>query len=627
MLCRTLLCLAAGLSALPASGQPADPDPIVETRVDEVRDRYGLSGEGVIVAVLDRGLDVEHAEFRNADGTTRVLGIYDLLDPAGPRIYTREEIDAALAAGTRLAHRDAVGHGTTTMGIAAGNGRASGGQYTGPATEADLLVVKMVSQGAPPIGGEPAEAPGDAIDELPAALDWALGVAEAEGKPIVFLANFGSIGGPTDGTSAFSRALAERFGPGRPGRVFVTGTGDDGGHPNHAAGPIAQGETVEIGIDKGEAGPLRFEMWYDASDRFTLEVVTPLGSSGPYAPPANGARDTRSQGGAAGFTYYHNGTGTVFWGATNGRRQVLIDFIGQPGPYAVRLTGTTVSSGRFDAVINPARIFSTTDGNRLTGPAVAPGSSIWYGATAEVNIAPNSYVHRPSYVDVDGVTRTNQGDGAPAGELWPGSSVGPTYDGRLGTTVSVPGNVNVGAYAPRSLFATIRGNLLLDGDDPVGTLGAVSGAAPILTGIIALLLEADPSLDAAEVKALLQTTARADAFTGDVPNPEWGYGKADALAAVEAVLGVGTEADAGTGLALRLAPNPGPRPRVRLARARAGAVRVGVHDVLGREVAVLHDGLLVGDGAWRLPPLAPGLYVVRAVAEAGVASGRVLIVR
>lgn len=616
------------ISALPARSQTADPDPLVETRVDEVRQRYGLAGDGVIVAVLDRGLDVEHPDVRNADGTTRVLGIYDLLDAAGPRIYSRAEIDAALAGGTRLDHRDAVGHGTATMGIAAGNGRASDGAYTGPATAADLLVIKMVSEGAPAHDGEPAEAPGNAIDQLAAALDWALGIAEAEGKPIVFLANFGSIGGPTDGTSAFSRTIDERFGAGRPGRVFVTGTGDDGGHPNHASGTIAPGETVEIGIEKGEAGNLRFEMWYEAADRFAVEIVTPAGTFGPFAAPANGVRDTQSAGGAAPFTYYHNGAGTVFWGATNGKRQVLIDAGGHTGAYAVRLTGTDVSDGSFHAAINPARIFSNTDDNRMTGPAVTPGSSIWYGATAEANIAPNSYVHRTAYVDVDGVTRTDQGDGAPAGELWPGSSVGPTYDGRLGTTVSVPGNVNIGAYAPRSLFATIRANIVRDGAAPYGTLGAVSGAAPVLTGIIALLLEADPTLDAAEVEDLLQSTARADAFTGDVPNPEWGYGKADALAAVEAALGVTAETSAPEdGFALRIGPNPGRQPRVRLALDVAGPIRASVHDVLGREVAVLHDGPLAGDADWRIPALAPGLYTVRVVTATGAASRRVSVVR
>jgi subtilisin family serine protease len=68
-----------------------------------------------------------------------------------------------------------------------------------------------------------------------------------------------------------------------------------------------------------------------------------------------------------------------------------------------------------------------------------------------------------------------------------------------------------------------------------GRASAVSAANPIVTGIIALLLEMDPSLDAAQVKELLHRGARADAFTGVVPNPQWGYGKVNALGSVEAL--------------------------------------------------------------------------------------------
>ena len=95
----------------------------------------GVSGAGVIVAILDRGIDWESNDFRNNDGTTRIAYIFDLSDDAGAddmengygrgTIYTRRQIDRALAAGTTLATRDAVGHGTTTTGIPAGNGRNS----------------------------------------------------------------------------------------------------------------------------------------------------------------------------------------------------------------------------------------------------------------------------------------------------------------------------------------------------------------------------------------------------------------------------------------------------------------------------------------------------------------------
>lgn len=129
---------------------------------------YDLFGQGILVAVIDSGVDYMHPDFRNADGTTRILALWDQtipgdgteveaaetvyrnLPPEGYLLgteYTRERINAALAegaAGERIVpSRDLSGHGTGVLGIAAGNGRASEGRYRGVASRSDLLVVKL----------------------------------------------------------------------------------------------------------------------------------------------------------------------------------------------------------------------------------------------------------------------------------------------------------------------------------------------------------------------------------------------------------------------------------------------------------------------------------------------------
>jgi len=638
---RTVLVLLVIL-LLPSTSVRADEIVRAETRTDQVRAEYGLTGEGVLIAILDRGIDYEHPDFRNPDGTTRILFIYDMLDNQGAgdsdnptglgTVYTRAEIDAALVSGTRLDHRDAVGHGTPTAGMAGGNGSASDGLYAGIAPEATFVIVKMVSEGAPAHGGEPAEPPGNATGELDTALDFVLDQADAAGMPVVFLANFGSIQGPSDGTSAQARIIDERFGPGHPGRVFITGTSDDGGHPNHAAGTIAQGETADIQINKA-AGFLRMDLWYDDTDRFDVEIVTPSGTFGPYPSPAtNAQQDARFISGPSAFNYYHQGSDVDFFGATSPRREILLDLTGGAGSYTVRLTGTSVTSGDFNAALNPARIFAGSDINRFES-FVEVNSTVWDLATAEGNIAPNSYVVRESWTDVDGITRTYVGNDAGEGALWPGSGVGPTYDGRLGVTVSAPGNSVFTAYAPRSFFATIRPNLLTE-DRLYGVFGAVSGAAPVATGIVALLLEADPMLDAAEVEDVLQRTARADAFTGAVPNPVWGYGKIDAYAAVSDVLGATSVASgpSTSGLRLELAgPNPfGRTAELSLTLSEASDLRVEVFDVLGRRVARLHDGVVaagVHPFTFDARGLPSGFYVVRAVTDEAMATRRLTLLR
>src|ERR1700722_8611818 len=104
-----------------------------DTQADKAFAKYGATGKGVIVAIMDRGIDYTHPDFRNADGTTRIKMMWDMSaqnlcntgNPA-PIVYTEAEINAALSGGAPVAERDAVGHGTVTTGIAAGNGSAIG---------------------------------------------------------------------------------------------------------------------------------------------------------------------------------------------------------------------------------------------------------------------------------------------------------------------------------------------------------------------------------------------------------------------------------------------------------------------------------------------------------------------
>ena len=112
------------------------------------------TGNGVIVAVLDSGIDFYLDEFLNEQGKTRIIALWDQSAVPSPDkgfnppegfmegvIYTREQIDAAIAAGrgegyTIVPQRDASGHGTAVAGVAAGS-------ISGVATKADLLIVKL----------------------------------------------------------------------------------------------------------------------------------------------------------------------------------------------------------------------------------------------------------------------------------------------------------------------------------------------------------------------------------------------------------------------------------------------------------------------------------------------------
>jgi minor extracellular serine protease Vpr len=497
----------------------------VETRVDEAVRKFGVSGKDVLVAIFDRGIDWKNNDFRNADGTTRIEGILDFSDNTGANdsrnkykrgtLYSKQQINGALTGGTPLAHRDAVGHGTTTTGIAAGNGRDSRDwQFRGVAPKARIFAVKIVG-GAPAHDDQPVEAPYYSGDvDIRLSIDAALDKAAELSIPVVMLPNIGSVAGPMDGSSITAKKVDASVGPGKAGRVFITGSSDDGGLDNHAAATLGQGQTLSLEVEKLDTGSLRLELWYPDTDRYDVTIQTPRGSIGPYVSPATNSAESRQPG--VDLNYIHQGSGVTFYGPTT-RRMIQVNFSGGAGRYVIELRATTSTGGKFDAWLN--------GGGRFLNHIV-PGYTVWEVAAAANNITPNNYVLRDKWVDVNGFVAGKPDDHV--GDLWAGSGIGPTADGRLGVDISAPGNSLVTTWAPNSTWPrrVQQGNIYYSGQS------AVSAAAPQVTGIVALMLEMNPTLDASQVRDILRQTARRDDFTGAVPNTRWGYGKVDALEAV-----------------------------------------------------------------------------------------------
>jgi minor extracellular serine protease Vpr len=516
-----------------------------ETRTDLAVSTFGVTGQGVIVAIIDRGIDWRNNDFRNADGSTRIKFIFDMTDNTGANhpdnpygvgtIYTEGQINAANAGGTALVTRDAVGHGTTTAGIAAGNGRNHAtAKYRGIAPNASIIAVKFTTEGAPAHDGQPAEAPFYNPDLLPKAIDFVRDKAAILNMPAVMLANFGSIGGPTDGTSFISRTIDARFGAGKPGLVFVSGPGDEGGMPNHAGGNVTQGQTTSIQLQKTVAGTMILDLWYPGADRFSVSVQTPSGTTATFAGPATNTTSTSNA--ANGVTIFHQGSSVPFYGAQNGKREIFMQITGT-GNFTINLTGTSVTAGgRFDAGINPSTIH--TNNRFLTH--VVPGN-IWDGATAFNNISPGDYVVRTNWTDIDGVPRSNTGQGA-VGNIWTGSSAGPTYDGRMGVDMTAPGDSVFTTLNPTSNFAPYRFNHIQDGNGFYTRASAVSAAAPQVTGLIALMLQKNRNLDAIQVRDILRRSSRKDSFTGPDASTTWGHGKMDSLNAIT-IVAAGFEGD------------------------------------------------------------------------------------
>ncbi len=489
-----------------------------------------ITGKGVIVAILDRGIQWQHPDFIKPDGKTRIRYMLDMsgqtsCSPQSPAPieYSASQINAALSGGTPLDTRDAVGHGTVTAGIAAGNGRAAGGgRFAGVAPDADLIIIKLLSEGAPAHDGQPAEPSFEGCYDQ--ALAWLDQKVTALGEPVVALINSGAQGwGPIDGTSALSRVIDKYF-SNRPGHIFISPSGDEGGLPNHARGTYS---TTPVTVDLSpSSSPYTFLSIWSSGKRpaqITLSfddgtVVGPLGPGQVYD--------------AKGIVAVQYLPGREFYPvtSTSGDRSTAFNVIGHQTTGHLTIQGLGPGTGRFD-------LYSSSSPGR--GPTTSFDDHLAVGrlsdqASTRSAIVAGASVNADCYTDISAAEVQPPGD--VVGGMWMGSSGGPTRDGRLGIDVVAPGETDFGAYATTSYLATFTANLIADGAGFYGRQAATDGAAPILAGTAALMLQINPTLTSDQARALLHSTATSDANTGVTPNNGWGYGKLNIPAVIDQLL-------------------------------------------------------------------------------------------
>jgi subtilisin family serine protease len=370
----------------------------------------------------------------------------------------------------------------------------------------------------------PAEAPiNGCLDD---ALDWVDEKITALGQPAVALWNAGTQWGPIDGTSAASRKIAEVFGPDRPGRVWIASSGDEGSLPNHAGGPFASGSATEVPFNNLTAGTSYLTAWYSGDAPANVSIRLPNGTVvGPVAPG-----QSVSQNGVT-IVQYTPGNEFYPWTSTSGDRAVWISIDGNQGMGDFIIQGTGGAAGQFDLygdLLGPQPLTPSIEFLDMLAPGRLNDVSATEGA-----IVVGVHVARDQYVDIDGVQRDFSHEGE-TGDLWLKSSGGPTRDGRDVMAVTAEGQNAFASLAQDSYWSTLRANLPLSGEGHYVRFGGTSAAGPIVAGTAALMLELNPDLTADEVRAILQDTATTDSFTGPVPNDDWGYGKLDIEAAVQA---------------------------------------------------------------------------------------------
>ena len=458
-----------------------------------VQDRNtGLSGEGVLVGVVDSGIDYFHPDFRNEDGSSRILRLWDQSIPGNPpegyltgTEYAKEEIDEALALGETegrrfIPSRDFSGHGTAVLGIAAGNGRASDGVNCGIAYKSDLLVVKM---------GNARENSFPRTTELIEGIDYLIRQAVKMGRPIAVNISFGNNYGSHQGDSLLETYISNVANVGRS--VICVGTGNNGNDRIHTAGKLRQGQTdmVEMSIGTYET-TLNLQLWKAYADEIEISIETPSGERLPELSEKIGTQRYRA-----------------------GETDLLI-YYGKPGPFQVTQeiyfdfipVGTYLTSGIWKLYLRGRRIKEGNYNLWLPGGRVLNSMTGFYRPTAAETLTIPSTAAKVVTVGA--------------------------YDSRLNAFAdfSGRGGKQLVYFKPDLVAPGVDVTAPVPGGGYSGMTGT-SFAVPFVTGAAALMMEwgiarkNDPFLWGEKVKAYLRRGAQPLPGFEKYPNESVGWGR------------------------------------------------------------------------------------------------------
>lgn len=486
-------------------------------------------GAGTVVGVVDYGCDFAHKNFRNADGTTRLLAVWDqdgATTAASPFGYGRELTAAAINLALQQADPYAAlgyspeplnpastgTHGTHVMDIAAGGGGGTG--TPGMAPKAELVFVDVSHADVPFQGSQVVGSSfGDSV-RLLEALRYIFDKAGA--RPCVVNISLGTNGGPHDGTTLVEQGIDSllRAAPNRAVTIAASNSFEDG---IHAAGVLAQGQAVDLRWEllTVPQSDVELEVWYGGADRFTVELIGPSGATlATVAPGASPA--VLTAGGQVAVLVANrlndpnNGDNTV---------GVFLSAGMPAGAYTVRLRGTEVTDGRFHAWIERD--------NRFQSQFAPPHDNTH-------TVGSISCGHLPLVVGSYDAHKAS----LPLSFF---SSAGPTRDGREKPDVSAPGH-DVLAAKSRTSTGAVRKS---------GT----SMAAPATAGLVALVFaEArarglDLTID--QTRTLVIEAARRNPPSGTSWHDRYGAGRVSARDSVQAVIDLAAGGGAGAETAMR----------------------------------------------------------------------------
>ncbi|MEG1254572.1 S8 family peptidase [Clostridium sp.] len=341
---------------------PSDVDNINTIKINPY---LNLTGRGVLIGMIDSGIDYLNEEFMREDGTSRIVNIWDQSDPStNPSLYigqtySNEQINSAINAYKNnedpykiVPSKDDIGHGTKIAGVIGARGYTN--EFQGVANDSDFVIVKLFeSTNYKRMLEENGIIPPPPVyngSEVISALEYLKNFAIESKKPMVIYLGVGSSEGSHDGANMIPRYLTS-LGSIR-GLALAVGTGNEGASQGHTSGYIknvGDTRTIELRIPR-EIKYFSFNIWVQRPNRASLTIFSPTGESSNLIKSKIGKVQNFK------FIFVNTNAIVSYYSPEHFTGHEVINIIFndvKPGIWTFQLLGEYITNGRYDMWLPP----------------------------------------------------------------------------------------------------------------------------------------------------------------------------------------------------------------------------------------------------------------------------------